>query len=73
MANKKNNPKRKAVSASEQAQNREWRQMFQAAGLRLTKYTMRKLGPATDVDAWFAKAREKPADAPVWTPQRQRV
>ena len=37
MANKKNNPKRKAVSASEQAQNREWRQMFHAAGLRLTK------------------------------------
>ena len=37
MANKKNTPKRKAVSANEQAQNREWRQMFHAAGLRLTK------------------------------------
>lgn len=46
---------------------------FPGAGLRLTKYTMRKLGAATDVEAWFGKAREKPADAPVWTPQRQRV
>ncbi|NCD21519.1 MAG: transcriptional repressor [Spartobacteria bacterium] len=38
MANKKGNPtKRKAVSAGEQAQYREWRQMFHAVGLRLTK------------------------------------